>query len=501
MPKFPGDFGSVAFEPDKPSVPPGGQTILRWQGDPATKYTLSWPGQKPIVVANHGLRKTPPLNKDTQFTLTVHLQRDGVNVKHPYSVLVQVTTAELSIGADRLKIHSGESVTLSLTIENATNCVLESTPAGGETNEEQIHPKQIVNGRATVPVTPTKTTQYVLRGQDEQDMWHISDPLPVTVYPKAPAAKADLVFIKTANTKNTQGNVEIHALDGARQYQQPFVDITTGFPVADAAIGRWAMAHFWASGDPAQTRDLVHVKTADTGSDRIQVSITEVQAPYHPDQVIPPYTPNPQRPPYPEPQVKLDRAAKGVWALAPMVAHKSGTTLPELVFIQTADTASGHVEVYADNAAVWGYSVESAGPWTSVYPIADGPNGTWLLADMTGRGTPPPDLVFVQTAGTSTGTVQVSYARGADGYKTRSDTWDADFDIDDGAADGTWGLADMTGEGHPDLVFIKTAKTASSRIEIYYWPYAQQYQHRFGGCTALDVAEGPNGTWAVVKYA
>ena len=59
VPKFPGDFGSVAFEPDKPSVPPGGQTILRWQGDPATKYTLSWPGQKPIVVANHGLRTTP----------------------------------------------------------------------------------------------------------------------------------------------------------------------------------------------------------------------------------------------------------------------------------------------------------------------------------------------------------------------------------------------------------------------------------------------------------
>jgi hypothetical protein len=67
------------------------------------------------------------------------------------------------------------------------------------------------------------------------------------------------------------------------------------------------------------------------------------------------------------------------------------------------------------------------------------------------------------------------------------------------AANGSWHLADLTGDGKPDLVFVKTAKTASKRVEIYYAGSDEGYTGKLkGGFTRFDVAQGATGTWCVL---
>jgi hypothetical protein len=491
--KFPPQFKPVEFElvEADPTIDPGGFVHLRWQEDPSATYALSWDRHAPVPVKGRSPWKTPQLTETTTFTLTVAYQEGGHKVQRHYYLTINVRKLTLSISADHQKIHSGETAKLFLEIRNAKNCVLNGGP-----RPVPIDPKTIVDGYAPVSVTPSKTTDYVLGGDDIFGHSHQSDKFTVKVLPKAPSAKADLVFIKTANTN---GNAELHVCDGARRFQEAFVEMTTGFPAALGPLGRWTMAHFWVTGDPfGPKHDLIYVKTADTGSDFPQPSISSVQAPAWPDKVFAPYTPSPPRF-LGEPRVKLDRATKGVWLVVPMVAHLHAS-VPELVFIQTTDTASGYVEVYTDNRAVWGYSVEDTGPWTTMYPISNGSNGTWRLADMTGAGTLPPDLVFIQTAETDSGKVEVSYATGASGYTTRGAKWVTDVDTDS-AGDGTWHLADMSGDGRPDLVFVKTANTDSGQVEIYYATQADRYRNPIGGATRFPVTEGPNGTWEVVKYS
>ena len=71
------------------------------------------------------------------------------------------------------------------------------------------------------------------------------------------------------------------------------------------------------------------------------------------------------------------------------------------------------------------------------------------------------------------------------------------FPTDD-AGNGTWLVADMSGDGQLDLVFVKTKNTASEKVEVYYASAAEGYQRRRGGYTHFDLADGGNGTWQVV---
>jgi hypothetical protein len=484
--KFPPRFASVVFETDTTAVDPHGVAHLRWEGDDSARYTLSWNGRKPIDVKGKSPWTTPQLSEDTVFTLTVGYQAEGRTVKRDYYLSIHVRTPRLSIAADRDTIRSGETSTLYLEIEHATNCVL-----GGGPRSVPIDPKTIVDGKAPVPVTPTRTTDYVLSGQDVAGHTLHSDEFTVRVLPKAPPAKADLVFIKTANTN---GNVELHVSDGVRQYQEAVEDITTGFAADLGPKGQWFITQFWQYRDQGpEQNDLVFVKTVETGSEFPQLTVTQPSGRYES-----PYRFQLRPAPGYKPQIKLDRAAKGVWLHTPMVAHEAGLA-PQLVFIQTADTASGHVEVYAEYAMTWADWVKGAGPWTSMYPISNAPNGTWLLADMTAAGTLPPDLVFIQTAATNSGSVEVSYATGASGYQTRGDRWVTGFDTET-AGDGTWHLADMSGDGRPDLVFVKTANTDSGQVEISYAMQAERYKNPIGGYTRFPVADGPNGVWQVVRW-
>ena len=84
------------------------------------------------------------------------------------------------------------------------------------------------------------------------------------------------------------------------------------------------------------------------------------------------------------------------------------------------------------------------------------------MADYDGDGIP--DLVFIKTANTGTGTVEVHIASGASNYQTRILETGTTFAPE---ADGVWLMADYEGDGIPDLVFIKTANTGTGTVEVH----------------------------------
>jgi hypothetical protein len=89
-------------------------------------------------------------------------------------------------------------------------------------------------------------------------------------------------------------------------------------------------------------------------------------------------------------------------------------------------------------------------------------DGTWLMADYDRDGIP--DLVFIKTSNTGTGTVEVHVASGASNYQTRILETGTTFAPE---TDGTWLMADYDRDGIPDLVFIKTSNTGTGTVEVH----------------------------------
>ena len=86
----------------------------------------------------------------------------------------------------------------------------------------------------------------------------------------------------------------------------------------------------------------------------------------------------------------------------------------DLVFIKTANTGTGKVEVHVASGTS-GYQTRILETGTTFLPETD---GTWLLTDFEGTGKQD-DLVFIKTANTGTGKVEVHVASGSSGYQTR----------------------------------------------------------------------------------
>jgi hypothetical protein len=292
------------------------------------------------------------------------------------------------------------------------------------------------------------------------------------------------VFIKTAAT-GTQP-VVLHVLDGPSGYQQ-LSSYVTGFDAAEGPKGTWMIARYVLD---RPGPDLVRVKTRDTGSGQVEVHFRSHDSRYQKGESITSLFP-------------ASLGPKGTW-LAVKLAHSRRSDAPDLVLVETAYTsiqeAASRVTVHA-RSFEGGFKppVENA-PWGSHYGRSDAGKGTWLVGDMArDGGEHPPDLVFVRTTGTDSGNVELSYATGASRYRDPGRSWVTGFPTDD-AALGTWQLADMDGDGRLDLVFVKTAGTDSGRVEIYWALAADDYANPVGGFTQLSAAEGPNGTWQVVQF-
>ena len=101
-----------------------------------------------------------------------------------------------------------------------------------------------------------------------------------------------------------------------------------------------------------------------------------------------------------------------------------------------------------------------------------------------------PDLVFIKTANTPSGNVEVHIASGASKYQTRIFESATTFANE---TDGTWFMADYDRDGIPDLIFIKAANTPSGNVEVHIASGASKYQTRiFESATTFSQRDGRN---------
>lgn len=118
-------------------------------------------------------------------------------------------------------------------------------------------------------------------------------------------------------------------------------------------------------------------------------------------------------------------------------------------------------------------------------------NGVWTLADYTGDGSP--DLIYIKTRNTGTNTIEVHVSSSSSQFQDRILETGTVFAIED---NGTWLMADYTGDGIADLVYIKTRNTGTGKVEVHVADAASYYQNfvlQTGTCFDLE----ENGVWTL----
>ena len=218
-------------------------------------------------------------------------------------------------------------------------------------------------------------------------------------------------------------------------YQQRILE--TGTTFAPENDGTWLMADWDHDGVP----DLVFIKTANTGTGTVEVHIASGTSNFQ-QRIL-------------EVGTTFAPEDDGTW----LMADWDGDGILDLIFIKTADTDTGAIEVHiASGASNFQQRILEVGTAFT----APGPNGTWLLADFDGDGIP--DLVFIETSGTNTGTVEVHVASGASHFQQHILDTGTTFAPEE---DGAWTVARFQDWGFPDLVFIKTANTGTGTVEVH----------------------------------
>jgi hypothetical protein len=139
---------------------------------------------------------------------------------------------------------------------------------------------------------------------------------------------------------------------------------------------------------------------------------------------------------------------------------------PDLVFIKTANTPNGEVEVHvAKGSATVGSQFQTSFPTASNTTFLNETDGIWMMAN-TGNtdGDNLSELVFIKTPATAN--VEVHVASSASGYTKRIDERVSGF-APVAAGGGTFTMADWDQDGKADLVFIKASSTGSGRPEVH----------------------------------
>jgi peptidase A4-like protein/VCBS repeat protein len=242
----------------------------------------------------------------------------------------------------------------------------------------------------------------------------------------------DLVFVKTSQTPS--GKVEVHIASSTSGYQKRILEVPTTFASGD--IGTWLLAN----NDKGKLPDLVFVKTAGTANGKVEVHIASGASRYQ-NRIL-------------EVETTFAVGDTGTWLLADL----DNDQLLDLVFLKTAFTPSGKVEIHVASGA----SQYRNRILERATTFASGDTGSWLLADYDGDSVP--DLIFVKTAGTPSGSVEVHIASGASQYQQRILEVPTTFGLGDA---GAWQMADFDGDNIPDLFFIKTAATSTNAVEVH----------------------------------
>ncbi|KAI9668432.1 MAG: hypothetical protein M1831_001186 [Alyxoria varia] len=125
-------------------------------------------------------------------------------------------------------------------------------------------------------------------------------------------------------------------------------------------------------------------------------------------------------------------------------------------------------------------------------------NGVWTLADFTGDGTP--DLIYIKTGNTDTGRIEIHGSPSDSQFQEHTLATGTAFGIEVEEHDGTWLMCDYTGDGKADLVYIKTRNTDTGKVEVHVADAASGYQTfvlHTGTCFEPD----ENGIWTMSAKA
>jgi hypothetical protein len=164
---------------------------------------------------------------------------------------------------------------------------------------------------------------------------------------------------------------------------------------------------------------------------------------------------------------------------------------PELGFIKTAATPSGDVEVHIDTYSNGSY--HRVLDTTSDFANANAADGTFELF---GSANGEPELGFIKTAATASGTVEAFVDTYSNGSYHRVLNATSDF-APSNAADGTFQLFGSA-NGEPELGFIKTAATASGTVEAFVDTYSGSYKRVLNATSDFAPSNAADGTFQLI---
>lgn len=175
------------------------------------------------------------------------------------------------------------------------------------------------------------------------------------------------------------------------------------------------------------------------------------------------------------------------------MADMNGDNIDDLVFIKTANTSNGKVELHwLDGANNFAGVPQSRSTWFSA---SDASNGKFSIAKMDGDSLG--DLVFIKT--TNVSNVEVHWVGSTNNYSQ----WTGGFSTWFSASNvpkGEYSMADMNDDGLQDLVYIKTSSTGTGKVEYHWASRANNYATwAGGGGTWFSLADVQNGTFSMAK--
>jgi hypothetical protein len=176
------------------------------------------------------------------------------------------------------------------------------------------------------------------------------------------------------------------------------------------------------------------------------------------------------------------------------VGTPRGARAPDLYYVKTRNTGSGHIEVHVVSASS-SYQEFSIHTPTALLE-ADGSNGVFALADVDGDGRP--DLVFVKTANTGSGQVEVhvlSAASNFGAFLIHAPTAITEGD----ATNGDFALGGLAGAAN--LYFIKRRNTGTGKVEVHVLSGQSKFeQFTVHAPSLISVADDPNGVFSLGDF-
>jgi hypothetical protein len=179
-----------------------------------------------------------------------------------------------------------------------------------------------------------------------------------------------------------------------------------------------------------------------------------------------------------------------------LVADFDHDGIPDLFFIKHQNTGTNQIEVHI----LSGKSDYQQFLLQTATALAQGEalNGDFALADLDGDGIP--DLFFIKRRNTGSNTIEVHVLSGKSNYQQ--------FVLDTGTPlaqsedqNGDFLTSDLDRDGVPDVLFIKRRNTGTNTIELHLLSGKSSYQKlTLHASTALAQSEDPNGSFQLADF-